>query len=48
VRFLSDKEAKERMNNNGERKKRLREKRDKNGLYVLSGYSWYFFNSCTK
>ena len=33
----------ERMNNRGERKKRSREKRDKNGLYVLNGYSWYFF-----
>jgi hypothetical protein len=31
------------MNNNGERKKKLREKRDKKGLYVLSGYSWYLF-----
>ena len=31
------------MDNSGERNKKLREKRDKKGLYVLSGYSWYFF-----
>jgi hypothetical protein len=31
------------MNNSGERKKKPREKRDKKGLYILSGYSWYFF-----
>jgi hypothetical protein len=47
VRFLLGSGA-ERMNNNREMKKRSREKRDKKGLYVLSGYSWYIFNSCTK